>query len=202
MIVRGLAVLALLWLLVTWAGNVAASKKATAGRLAQLVTEADFADWSEGAGSAAEGAQRREALEEIAEVLNRLDLSERERMREEETGMRLFEKLTAEERAYFVDLTLTRSMQRMMEAFDQMEPAERKKFVQRAMKNMENGRDEDDLARLESEDPALVDKMVSAGMQAYYEEASAETKLDLAPLMDAFSKMMQGFARGPGGGGP
>jgi hypothetical protein len=39
---------------------------------------------------------------------------------------------------------------------------------------------------------------VKEGLAAYYQNASAETKMDLAPLMDAFGEMLNGFAR-PGG---
>ncbi len=199
MIIRGALVLLALWLLVWLGMSLAGKKKATAERLDGMVEKADFADWSQNEGSPAEAEMRRENLQEVARVLNRMDLRQREVMREQQTGMRLFNKLSDPERAYFLDLTLTESMKRMMQAFDEMKPEERKKFVRQAMENMASGRDGDDLTNLQKENPELVDKMVSAGLSAYYQDASAETKLDLAPFMDSVSQMMQGFARGAGG---
>lgn len=191
--------LAAMWLLIWLGTSIASKKKATAERFNRMVTEANFADWSGNEGAKAEAEKRRNQLGEVANVLNRMDLREREIMREKNVGNQLFERLSPKERIYFLDLTLTESMKRMMDSFDQMAPKERQKFVERALKNMKNGRDGDDLAKLEQEDPAVVDKMVSAGMSAFYEDASAETKLDLVPLIDAFSEMMQGFSGGMGG---
>jgi hypothetical protein len=45
-------------------------------------------------------------------------------------------------------------------------------------------------ARLEEADPAIAEKITEAGLKAYYEEANAETKLDLAPLLEEMQRSM------------
>jgi len=60
---------------------------------------------------------------------------------------------------------------------------------------MKNGPGGEDLLRLEEEDPEVIDRIVQAGLQSYYQNASVETKLDLVPLMDAFGEVIQGFAK-------
>lgn len=198
LLIKSLLLLAGLWVLV-WGGmKLAGGRTATAERAEKLIAKANFEDRSEAEGSADEKKRRREDLKEFAEVLNRMDLRERERMREKRVGEDLFNKLSSDERTYFVELTLTASMKRMMQAFDEMEPEKRNKFAQRALKNMEEGRDGADLAEMREENPELLRKITAEGMKAFYQDSSAETKLDLAPVMEAFSEAMQGFS---GGGG-
>ena len=44
--------------------------------------------------------------------------------------------------------------------------------------------------RLEEADPEIADKITQAGLKAYYEDANAETKLDLAPLLEEMQRSM------------
>ena len=39
----------------------------------------------------------------------------------------------------------------------------------------------------------LLAKIIQEGMRAYFDKASADTKLDLAPLMQAMNEAMQGL---------
>ncbi|MGJ8698282.1 MAG: hypothetical protein ACSHYF_18325 [Verrucomicrobiaceae bacterium] len=196
-IIRGLLVIGVLWLGVWGVTSWTAGRKATAERVGQMIDESGFAEFTEGM-DGGNAAKRRERLEEISTVFNRLDLRERERLHESRKGMELFAKLGPEERIYFLELTLTKSMKRMMEAFDKMDSDERKRIVEKSLRDMQ-GQGGEDLARLEEEDPEIIDRIVQQGLSAYYQNASAETKMDLAPLMDAFGEMLNGFAR-PGAG--
>ncbi len=45
----------------------------------------------------------------------------------------------------------------------------------------------------------MIGTRASAGMKSYFEDASAETKMDLAPLMEELQKTMS-FPRGRGPG--
>ena len=47
------------------------------------------------------------------------------------------------------------------------------------------------MARLEREEPEVYNRIVNEGLEAYYREASAETKRDLAPLMEEMQRQMQ-----------
>ena len=191
---KGVGFLAVMWVLVWFVSDWAAERKASAGRVVELMESADLSDWSE---DLPQGKReiRREKLEEIATVFNRLDLRQREELNKTRAGYELFRRLGAEEKMYFLDLTLTQSMKRMMEAFDHMESDERREMVSRAIKDLENGPGGEDLMRLREEDPEIIDRIVQKGLQAYYQEADAETKLDLVPLMDSFGEVIQGFAK-------
>ena len=196
-ILIGLLVISTLWLAVWGVSGWASDRKATADRVAEMIEESNFDDWSSEMSDAVDADGRRGRLEQIAEVFNRLDLRERERLQDSRAGLKLFQRLNPSERIYFLELTLTKSMERMMEAFDKMDPKERQRLVEKSLRDME-GQGGEDLVRLKEEDPEVIDRIVKEGLAAYYQNASAETKMDLAPLMDAFGEMLNGFAR-PGG---
>jgi hypothetical protein len=84
-------------------------------------------------------------------------------------------------------------MNRFMESLDAMPPEQRRKFVERGLKEIEEGRTEEDMARAEGLGADLLDKISQEGMRAYFEKSSTQTKLDLAPLMEAINESMQGL---------
>jgi hypothetical protein len=84
-------------------------------------------------------------------------------------------------------------MGRFMEALDQMPAEQRKQFVEQGLREIEEGRTEEEMSRAQELDEQLLAKISQEGMRAYFNEASADTKLDLAPLMEAMNEVMQGL---------
>lgn len=194
-ILRSAILLVGVWLAVWGVRALAGSQRATAERVGEAIEDAKLADWSQygEAPDAAEGARREKHLREIAGLLNRLDFHERERMRENRVGDDFFERLSRPEKLLFVDLTVTESMNRMMEAIDAMPAAERKHFVEKGLEEVASGRTEEDMSRANELGEDLMAKVAEEGMRAYYEKASTDTKIDLAPLMEAMNDVMQGL---------
>lgn len=192
-ILKGLVVLALIWALVFAVRSFASSKKITAERLDREVKELAFADWSESPGSGAVAKEREEEIRRIADMVNRLDFAERERNRQSRSGEDFFRKLSPNEKNLFIDLTIVESMSRFMEALDQMPEEQRKRFVQQGLKEIQEGRTEEEMERAKELDETLLTKISEEGMRAYFDKASADTKLDLAPLMEAMNEVMQGL---------
>lgn len=192
-ILKGLVVLALVWALVFAVRSFASSKKITAERLDREVKQLAFADWSENGGSGAVAEKREEDIRRIAEMVNRLDFAEREKNRESRAGENFFRKLSTTEKNLFIDLTIVESMSRFMEALDQMPEEQRKSFVERGLKEIQEGRTEEEMARAKELDETLLTTISAEGMRAYFDKASADTKLDLAPLMEAMNEVMQGL---------
>jgi hypothetical protein len=194
-IFKAAIVLALVWGLVwgvrTWAG----SQKITAERVQSRVAAANFADWSdrEAPPNAAQAERREKELREIASMVNRLDFQEREKNRRNQGGEEFFRKLSNKEKSLFIELTVMESMSRFMESLDAMPPEQRRKFVEQGLKEIEEGRTEDDMARADELGADLLDKISQEGMRAYFEKSSTQTKLDLAPLMEAINETMQGL---------
>lgn len=194
-ILRSAILLVAVWLAVWGVRTLAGTRRATAERVGAAIEEAAITDWSQydEAPDATEAARREEQLREIAGLLNRLDFHERERMRNGRIGEDFFERLSAPEKRLFIDLTVTESMNRMMEAIDAMPAEERKRFVEQGLEEIASGRTEEDMARAQDLGEDLLAKVTEEGMRAYYEKASTDTKIDLAPLMEAMNDVMQGL---------
>lgn len=187
--------LAVLWGCVWVVRSQAAARKVTADGVRREIAAAGFADWSQpgGEGDGTERARREEKLREIAGMINRLDFNEREKNRHHREGEEFFRKLSAGEKALFIDLTIVESMNRFMESLDAMPADQRKRFVEQGLREISQGRTKGDMERAGELDPELLDKITREGMRAYFEKSSADTKLDLAPLMEAMNETMQGL---------
>ncbi|MEI7928092.1 MAG: hypothetical protein WCH40_06035, partial [Verrucomicrobiales bacterium] len=107
--------------------------------------------------------------------------------------LKFFRKLDKRERELFFDLTIRETMDTFMEALDAMKPDQRKKFVEDGLKELERGRSEAEIKRTKDLGDEMLTKASEQGMRAYFEKANADTKLDLAPLMEAMNETMQGL---------
>lgn len=194
-LVQALLVLALVWGVVWGIRTYAASRKITAERLNARMVESRFADWSalESPPDAAEAKRRENELREIAGLVNGLDFQEREKNRRNRSGEEFFRKLSTSEKNLFIDLTVMESMNRFMEALDSMPPAQRKKFVEQGLREIEEGSTAEQMARAKELGADLLEKITQEGMRAYFEKSTTQTKLDLAPLMQAVNETMQGL---------
>lgn len=194
LILRTALLLAVVWAVVAGIRLAAANQKPSAEKIARAVDKADFADWSgQESGNGTDAKRREKDLRKIAAMFNELDFRERERGREMHLGEDFFPKLSREEKRLFIDLTVSQSMNRMMEALDAMPEKERRKFVKQGLEEIAEGRTEQEMLRARDLGDDLVARMTREGMRAYYEKASIDTKLDLAPLMEAMNEVMQGL---------
>ncbi|MGL5016810.1 MAG: hypothetical protein ACRDBP_01640 [Luteolibacter sp.] len=194
-IIKAALVLLVVWGCVWAVRAYAGSKKITAERVNRAVAEANFADWSAGnpTPNAAEASRRQEELQKIATLVNRLDFQEREKNRENRSGENFFRKLSPDEKNRFIQLTVVESMSRFMESLDAMKPEQRKKFVEQGLKELNEGRTQAEMERADQLSSDLLDQITQQGMKAYFEKSSSDTKLDLAPLMEAMNETMQGL---------
>jgi len=192
-LLKGLAVLALVWVVVFAVRSFAASKKITAESLNREVRELKFEDWSKNPGAGAAVKEREKEVRRIADMVNRLDFAEREKNRKNRAGEDFFQKLSMGEKNLFIDLTIVESMSKFMEALDQMPEEQRKSFVEKGLKEIQEGRTAEEMERAQEMDESLLTKISEEGMRAYFDKASADTKLDLAPLMEAMNEVMQGL---------
>ncbi len=193
-ILKAALALALVWAVVFVVRSQAGSRKITAERVNAAVLAADFSDWSERTDNrGAEAEKREKELRRIAEMVNRLDFQEREKNRDSRVPEEFFAKLSAREKSLFIDLTITESMTRFMEALDAMPADQRRKFVEQGLNEIKAGRTEEEMQRAEALGSDLLEKISQEGMKAYFNKSSTDTKLDLAPLMEAMNEVMQGL---------
>ena len=192
-IIRALVIIAVIWVAVFAVRTWAAQRKITAEALQKAVERSQFSDWSTQSGSNSDAERREQKIREIAAITNRLDFREREKNRENRTLEGLYRNLSADERNLFIELTVAESMSQFMIALDKMSPTERKSFVKRGLEEIAEGRTEEDLERTRELGADVIEKVTQEGMKAYFQKASADTKMDLAPLMEAMNDIMQGM---------
>ncbi|MEM1085826.1 MAG: hypothetical protein AAGI48_17085 [Verrucomicrobiota bacterium] len=195
LIVQALVLLLLVWGVVSGVRTLAGSHRITAEKLQQEIDAANLSDWSElevGLENA-EAKGRRKVIGEIAEMVNSLDFAEREKTREQRIGEQFFSKLSVPEKERFIDLTIEKSMESFMRALDALEPEERRKFVEDGLREIEDGRTEEEMKRARELSEDLLRRITDEGMKSYFANASADTKLDLAPLMEAMDEVMKGM---------
>ncbi|NNC87246.1 MAG: hypothetical protein HKN82_02160, partial [Akkermansiaceae bacterium] len=61
------------------------------------------------------------------------------------------------------------------------------------MKEIEKGTTAEDMERMREMGDDLVARATQEGFRAYLEKTRAETKMELAPLMEAMNEVMQGL---------
>ena len=196
-ILQAVTAIAVVWLTVFAIRSWAGSKKITAEKINAVIDSAQFADLSGGDQFDAKTAEKREKkIREIANLTNQLDFQEREKNREKRSGEKFFRLLNPKERNLFIDLTVAESMNKFMQALDQMPAAERKKFVAQGLAEIEKGKTAEEIERTKELGEDVLEKITQEGMRAYFEKASTDTKLDLAPLMESMNDVMQGMRGG------
>jgi hypothetical protein len=200
-LIQALVTLVLLWGIVTVVRVIAGSKQITAEKVRATVEATNFEDWSghESAPNAARARERDEKLREVAELVNRLDFTEAEKNRDNRSLENMYQLMSREEKVLFANLTVAKSMDRMMQGLDQLPAEQRKQFVERGLQEIRSGKTGGDIARAREIDENLPDLIAQEGMRAYFEKASADLKLELAPIMEEINGVMQGM-RGPGPG--
>jgi hypothetical protein len=177
--------LAVVWGIVWGAFQVTGNLKPTPEKLVAFAEENRLSEIDD-------SEKRRRVIGKVASMLNQMEPAELRRLAEE-TGedprREFFEEMNPEEQRFFMEKRIGKAFEQMMTAFNEMEREERKQVVERTLKQMrsDNAR-ADGLERLEETDPELVDRIVNEGLKAYYQSASAETKLDLAPVLEEMQK--------------
>jgi hypothetical protein len=184
-----LAALAAVWLL-AWGGlRLAGASKMTAEKFAAFAGQLDL--------SRLQGEQRARALRELADKLNRLPLEERRQVR---LGRgrpdRLFQQMTEQEQSDFIEATMPTGFKQMLTSFEQLPEDKRKAAIDRAMRRLRAQRSEDPSAQEEARRPPEVSeevrrRIVAVGLRTFYKESSAQTRAEMAPLLEEIQRAME-----------
>lgn len=127
-----------------------------------------------------DAAGRTAVIERAANLLNGLSFEQRQELKETESLRTFFTQMTADERSRFIARTVPESFHQLIAALNKMAPAERKRLVQRTLRNLRTHGSEAALLSGDEE----IRQMLSQGFATFSNEADPEVKLDFAPLIE------------------
>lgn len=186
-----------IWVL-AWAGQrYFEHLKMTAEKVRAYVDSVDFTHLA--------GDSRARALKELEDKLNGLSYEERQKLREERLMNGWFKEMTEDEKAQFIEATMPTGIKQMLTAFQQLPDDKRKKVVddtlrslrderQRAATNgvaFTNGVAAQNNTNAPPISPELEAKIRTIGLNSFYSQSSAETKAELAPVLEEMQRTME-----------
>jgi len=188
-------VLAGVWLIAASGYVIAQKSKMTAEKLRRYVLSIDLGKLS--------GAERAKALAALADKINALSPEERRNWRRSGEWRTWFTQMTEAEKERLLDATLPSGFKQMLSSFEQLPDAKRRRAIDDAMKQLREGR-ESPLNREPGQDadlygtngppvlsPELEAKIRATGLNTFYSESSAETKAEVAPLLEELQRQME-----------
>ena len=185
------AVLAI-WVVALVGYSLARNAKMTAEKVKAYMESVDLSKLS--------GLDRAEAIQKLADKLNALSIEERRRARLEGTVSRWFEQMTEEEKAHFIEATMPTGFKQMLTAFEQLPEDKRRATIEDALRRLRRQRDElkaegasipDDSTNRIVLSQELQAKVRTMGLKAFYGESSAQTKAELAPVLEEVQRVME-----------
>jgi hypothetical protein len=139
--------------------------------------------------TAKSGTARAKAIQRVEKMVQGLTAEERQQWQRDETTREFWAALTPEEQRALFEALLPSGFKQMMEAFNKMEPARRKKIIEQSLAEMKKHEGEQPPPGV---DEQLQQRIINEGMKSFYSDASADTKLDMAPLIEQMQRNMQG----------
>ena len=194
-ILLALAALALIWVVAIAGYKIAQNARVTPEKVRAYAESIDLSHLS--------AAERAAAIQKLAAMLNALSLEERRKLRLERLAW--FEKMTEAEKGEFLEATLPTGFKQMLAAFEDMPTDKRQRVVDQAVKQMKEAQQKlgaggqttgGNGAALS---PELQEKVTKIGLKSFYSQSSAQTKAEVAPLLEEMQRAMESgrMMRGP-----
>ena len=173
-----------IWLVAVAGRWVLENRKVTADKVRVYVESVDFSKLT--------GDARARALKDLEDKLNALNYEERQKLREGKLMRDWFAKMTDEEKAQFIEATMPTGFKQMIGAFEQMPDDKRRKTIDDAMRNLRTQNAGRNGANGQPPvSPELEAKIRSIGLNSFYSQSSAQTKAELAPLLEEIQRNME-----------
>ncbi len=183
------AVVAVIWAMALGGMAVARHLKVSPEKVRSYLAGLDLAKLSP--------EQRRAVLRKLATLLNALSPEDRRAARMSREFAAFFRTLTDAEKGEFLELTLPAGFNEMLSAFEQMPEEKRRKAVEDTLRRMREQAAAADAGEPsgntpgEELSPELREKMVKAGVKAFMDQGSPETKAELQPVLEEMQRNME-----------
>jgi len=190
-----LAVLAVLgiWLVALAGYAIAKNRKMTAEKVRAYAASVDLSKLS--------GDARARALQELADRINALSLEERRKARMDRLAWNWFDQMTEEEKARFIEATMPTGFKQMLTSFEQLPEEKRRRTIDDAMRRLREARDQGAGGprggnQTGTNSPPVLSEELQAkirtiGLKTFYSQSSAQTKAELAPVLEELQRVME-----------
>ena len=188
----GVAICAI-WIVAVVGYRIARNAKMTAEKVKTYAESVDINKLS--------GAARAKAIQDLERMLNSLSVEERQKARFERAARSWFDEMTEDEKAGFIEATMPSGFKQMLTSFEQLPEDKRRRTVNDALRRLKEERDQlvagqpggnpNDPNAPPVLSPELEAKVRSIGLKAFYSQASAQSKAELAPLLEELQRSMQ-----------
>ena len=180
-----------IWVIAMTVYFIARNSKPTAEKVRAYAESVDLKKLS--------GAERARAIRKLADKLNALPMEERQRARMDEVAKDWFDQMTEEEKAAFIEATMPTGFKQMLTAFEELPEDRRRRTIDDTLRRLkdtrarilagEGMRDQTNGAPQIS--PELQAKIQTVGLKAFYSQSSAQTKAELAPVLEELQRVME-----------
>lgn len=192
-VIISLAALVAVWLL-AWGGyTIAQHSRMTADKIRAYVASVDLSKLS--------GAARAQAIRDLADKINRLSPEERRNARLENIWSQWFAEMTEEEKGMFLEMTMPSGFKQMLTSFEQQPEDKRHRAITNAVERLKDAREMSQSDYDKKTKPSgtnqpvisedLQKKIAVIGLKTVYSDSSAQTKAELAPLLEEIQKNME-----------
>ncbi len=171
--------------------QIAASLKMTADKVRAYVASVDLRRLS--------AADRARALRALADKINRLSREERQQLRLGRMGEGWFEQMTEAEKSAFLEATMPTGFKQMISAFEELPEDKRRKTIDDALKRLREASANApggtagmaDNTNRPPISPELEAQVRTIGLKTFYSQSSAQTKAELAPVLEELQRAME-----------
>lgn len=199
---RRFLIVAVLFLVVIWVVSYAGYKisthyKVTADKVSSYVVSTDLSKLTP--------SERQKALDKLADLINSLQYEERRKVRLHADWRRLFDQMTEQEKSDFIEKTVPVGFKQMLEAFEKLPEDRRKKVINDALKRLKEAQETLAAENQNAQSVAfnsrgtnapvlsaeLEQKIRVIGLKTFYNNSSAQTKAELAPVLEEIQRLME-----------
>jgi hypothetical protein len=180
-----------IWLVAMAGYTLARNSRVTAEKVKTYADSVDLAKLS--------AADRAKAIQKLAAMLNALSLEERRKARLERASWNWLSQMTEDEKAGFIEATMPTGFKQMLASFEQLPDDKRRRAVDDALRRLREA--QNNLAAGDTNQagtnvppplsPELQAKVRSIGLQTFYSQSSAQTKAELAPVLEELQHVME-----------
>ena len=186
-----LAALVVIWVVAIVGYKIAKNATVTPQKVRAYTESVEFGRLS--------AADRAAAIQKLAHMLNALSLEQRQGLRLDRSAYKWFEKMSETEKGTFLEATMPTGFKQMLTAFEDLPTDKRQHLIEQSLKRMK-----EDSARMAASgqappqnpnsvvlSPELQERVTKIGLQSFYSQSSAQTKAELAPLLEEMQRMME-----------